>query len=383
MTETKQILNFNALCALMITGLVFMLFTITSVESADLYSVRGISVDEVAGSASEARVIAIARGQQRAYKVLLRKLTPKSYHGDLPELSDSEITPMVTGFQVANEKTSSQRYLADLTYDFKRDMVIPLLEAHSLPYSESVSKPLLVLPVFDQDGVKNLWDEPNPWRDAWIEVFERHKGPAGSQKRKDDWAQEKNLPLIVPTGTLADMKAASVDDALYLKEEAMGDLASMYDAGSVLVAYASLSNQGGIRRLDISYQRNDLASTAVVESFTGGDTDRDIYRAAIFDVVKNLQESWKDQNILDQTVLNRLAVSSTINGLSEWQSIQQKFKSIPAVKELQVRELSVERAFWEFSFVGKIEQLAVALAQHDLVLLNTDGYWSVETKVKR
>ncbi|MEH6404450.1 MAG: DUF2066 domain-containing protein [Sneathiella sp.] len=383
MTETKQNLNYLALCAFVLVGLMIMGLGNATAASAELYSVRGISVDESAGSASEARVIAVAKGQQRAYQVLLRKLTPKSYHSDLPQLTDSAITALVTGFQVSNEKTSSQRYLADLTYDFKRDRIIPLLEAHSLPYSESVSNALLVLPIFEHEGTKILWDEPNPWRDAWIEVFEGEEGPVGSQKRKDDWAQAKILPLIVPTGTLADMKTTSVSDAINLNEEALRDLADMYDAGSVLVAYASVRNQGGVRRLDISYQRSDFASPAVVESFTGGDSDREIFRAAIFDVVQNLQESWKDQNILDHSVLNRLAVSTPIKGLTEWLTIQQKLRSIPAVKEMQVRELTIERAFWEFSFVGKLEQLSVALEQRDLILQNMDGYWSIESKVKR
>ena len=102
-----------------------------------------------------------------------------------------------------------------------------------------------------------------------------------------------------------------------------------------------------------------------------------------FDVVQNLQESWKDQNILDHSVLNRLAVSTPIMGLNEWLTIQQKLRSIPAVKEMQVRELTIERAFWEFSFVGKLEQLSVALEQRDLILQNMDGYWSIESKVKR
>jgi len=380
MTETKQNLIYRALLALLVVGFAHLGLKNATAASAELYSVRGISVDESAGSASAARVIAVAKGQQRAFRVLLRKLIPKSYHGDLPSLTDSEITAMVTGFQVSNEKTSSKRYLADLTYDFKRNRIIPLLETYSLPYSESISKPLLILPIFEHEDKKILWDEPNPWRDAWIEVFEGDEGPVGSQKRKDDWAQTKNLPLIVPSGTLADMKTTSVGDAINLNAESLGDLADMYDAGSVLVAYASLRTHGGVRRLDISYQRNDFMTPSVIESFTGGDSDKEIFRAAIFDVVENLQESWKDQNILDQSVLNRLAVSTSFTGLNEWLSIQKKLRSIPAVKELQVRELTIERAFWEFSFVGKIEQLGVALAQRDLILQNTDGYWSVESK---
>ncbi len=315
-------------------------------------TLRGISVDVTAQSASDARVIAVAEGQQRAFKALLRKMTPSSYHNELPELTDSELTPMVIGFQVAGEKTSTQRYIADLTFEFRRNMVVPILDARDIPYSETTSKPLLVLPVFDNAGTKNLWNEPNPWRDAWIGVFERNEGPTGNRKRSDDWAQIKILPIIVPSGTLDDFKTVSVEDAINLNETALQEISDIYGAGAVLVAYASLQSQGGVRRLDISYQRSDLYSTSVVENFTGGDTDLDIFRAAIFDVVENLQENWKDQNILDRSVINRLAVSSKISSLQEWIKIQQKTRTIPAIQNIKVREVSVDQAFWELSFMA-------------------------------
>ncbi len=380
MTETKLNSSYLAALCLIVASVFLFSGEKAFAEASDLYSIRGISVDVTANSASDARTIAVAQGQQRAFKALLRKLTPKSYHAELPQLSDAELTPMVTGFQVSNEKTSSTRYLAKLTYDFKRNMILPILDARSIPYSETISKPLLVLPVFDNGGVKNLWNEPNPWRDAWIGIFDRKEGPVGNVKRMDDWAQTRILPILVPSGTLSDFKTVSVEDAINLNDQAMRDISDMYDAGAVLVAYASLQNQGDIRRLDISYQRNDLFSPAVIESFTGGDTDLDIYRAAIFDVIENLQESWKDLNVLDRNVINKLAVSSQISNLGEWMQIQQKVKSIPAIQGVVVRELSVDKAFWELSFIGEIDQLTGALAQRDLVLQNSEGYWTMDTK---
>jgi len=380
MTETQQFSRFTATLRLLVASGLLILGISSSTLAAGLYSIQGIAVDKTAGSASAARVLAVAEGQNRAFSTLLRKLTPKSYHGDLPTLSDSDLAPLVRGIQVRNEKTSPTRYLADLTVEFNRGLILPILTARDIPYSESISKPLLVLPVFEDRGVKNLWDEPNPWRDAWVEIFDSGKGPEGNLKRQDDWAQVALLPISVPSGTLEDMKMVTVDDAVYLREEAVRQISAEYGASAVLVAYASLQNQNGIRRLDISYQRSDLMMPAVIESFTGGDTDRDIYRAAIFDVIENLQESWKDQNILDRNIENRLAVSTSITGLKEWLNIQSKTRSIPAVQQLKVREMSIDKVFWEISFVGDLTQLRSAFGQRDLVLENEDGYWTLHKK---
>ncbi len=343
----------------------------------DFYLVRGISVDKSAPSAIEARNLAVAEGQRRAFGVLYRKLTLKSYYPEMPEVTDDQLTAMITGFQVSNEKTSAGRYIANLSFEFRQELVLPILEANNIPYSESVSKPIIVLPIFEDQGSKNLWEEPNPWRDAWLDVFEGGAGPEGSQQRKDDWAQKKLMPVIIPSGTLDDLKNISVDQAIYMDQQALTTLQDSYGAGATLVAYASLQNNNGVRRLDISYQRSDFLTPAVVETFTGGDSDEDIFRAAIFDVVQNLQESWKDQNVLDRSIQNRLAITSKINNLQDWLNIKSKAENIPAVQSINVRELSVDNVFWEISFVGDLVQLKSALAQRDLQLQNDEGYWTV------
>ncbi|GLQ07036.1 DUF2066 domain-containing protein [Sneathiella chinensis] len=346
----------------------------------NLYTIRGISVDVTAGSASEARSVALQQGQKRAFEALLRKVTPKSHHDTLPSIADSEITGMVAGIQVANEKTSATRYLADLTFEFRREQVVPILKLNSLPYSETISKPLIVLPVFNSEGGRNLWDEPNPWRDEWLAVFEGGEKPEGSLQRQDDWVQTRLQPVVVPAGTLEDIQAISAEQAVALDPAALEELQSFYNAKGVLVALATLTVDGGVRRLDVSYQRSDVFTTAVIESFTGGDEDRDVFRAAIFDVVGTLQEDWKDQTVLDTSIENRIAVSSRIESLNDWLDIQSRAREIPAIQEIMVREVSVGQAFWEISFVGQLEQLQGALAQRDLVLENINGFWALEKK---
>ncbi|MCG8490944.1 MAG: DUF2066 domain-containing protein, partial [Sneathiellales bacterium] len=377
---TKQMTRYFALLLFIVAGFSFHGIREATSGERELFSARGISVDVTAGSASEARIYAIAQGQQRAFKAMMRKLVPLSYHDDLPELTDAEITSLVTGIQVSKEKTSQTRYLADLTVEFRPDRIRPILEANDLPYAETRSKPVLVLPVFDTVGSKNLWEEPNPWRDAWLSVFEGGEGPEGNQKRQDDWAQERIVPVLVGSGSLEDIRSISAEEAVNLDAEALARIAEMYGAGTVLVAYASMQDQGGVRRLDVSYQYSNALTPAVVESFTGGDTDLDIFKAAIFDVVSNLQENWKDQNVLDRSIQNRIAVSSTVEGLQQWMEIQNKAQSVPAIHEIKVRELAVDKAFWEIGFYGEINQLKGALAQRDLILENIDGYWMLETQ---
>jgi hypothetical protein len=73
----------------------------------------------------------------------------------------------VRDFSVAREKASSVRYIARLNYRFKADEVRDLLRAYNVPFAETPSRPVVVLPVYEIGASAVLWDEPNPWRQQW------------------------------------------------------------------------------------------------------------------------------------------------------------------------------------------------------------------------
>ena len=114
--------------------------------------------------------MARADGQRRALDDVIQRLTGSTDLSKLPKLDDQTITNMVDSFEVANEKMSNVRYLADYTFHFRRSRIRQLLRNSGIAFSENPDKPVVVVPVF-QDGDKLvLWDDPNPWRDAWSQT---------------------------------------------------------------------------------------------------------------------------------------------------------------------------------------------------------------------
>src|SRR3546814_5337389 len=90
------------------------------------------------------------------------------------------------------------RYLADLTFRFNPDQVRSLLRGAGVPFAETRSKPVVVLPVFgDSAAGPTLWTGTNPWRDVW------------AQRRGDDGL----VPLTVPLGDLGDLAAVEIGRA--------------------------------------------------------------------------------------------------------------------------------------------------------------------------
>jgi Uncharacterized protein conserved in bacteria (DUF2066) len=144
-----------------------------------------VKVDATADSAAAARDLARIDGQRRALTVVINQLSGSSDSVKLPKLDDKTITDMVESFEVANERMSAVRYLADYTFHFRPAKVRRLVhmaetaaaEASSKPavaeggnkpaVAAETGKPVVVLPVF-KDGARTvLWDDPNAWREAW------------------------------------------------------------------------------------------------------------------------------------------------------------------------------------------------------------------------
>jgi len=125
------------------------------VDASDLFTIRSISVDSEADDANTARKLALADGQERALKMLLKKLTLDADHDRLPVVEGSQLGDFVQGFEIANEQRSERRYLADVTVRFEPYAVRVLLWTAGIPFAESVSTPIVVLPVFQSDGITN------------------------------------------------------------------------------------------------------------------------------------------------------------------------------------------------------------------------------------
>jgi len=98
-------------------------------------------------SPSTAKDAALDQGRQVAWTQLFRRLTPATEWSRQPQIPPAELEPMVKSFDIANERHSSTRYLATVTYLFNPTSVRAALRKYGLQYSESTAKPVLVIPL--------------------------------------------------------------------------------------------------------------------------------------------------------------------------------------------------------------------------------------------
>lgn len=336
----------------------------------DVYTIERVAVDVTADSAAAAREQALARGHVKAFQRLMRRLVPRGRGGDLPEPSYETIANLVRDFEVFDERTSSVRYLAELTFRFQPAAVRRFLRGRGVAFAETRSKPVVVVPLYGAAGEAALWSNTNPWHQAWA----RREARSGL------------VPFVVPIGDLADMRSISAREALNNDAAALERITERYDAGDAVVT--QLIPAGDARQQTASAQiitsriGTPMQERTFVEQIRqrAGEDREAMLARAVEAVARTLEESWKRVNLLHFEDEATLTVEVPLTGLDHWLDTRQRLRAVPMIGEMRLRSMTRTRAELQLVYYGDIEQLRLALAQSDLELGEGGGAgWTLTT----
>lgn len=326
--------------------------------SDELFTIEGISVDQSAKTTAEARELALTSGYIGAFRRLSERLVPYDRLGLVPKLELPALTALVRDFEVSGEKSSDVRYLATLRMRFDRRAVRRVLREAGVPYAETESKPMLVLPLMSRAGVLLLWDRPNTWLKAW-------KGLPPRQGL---------VPMTVPRGGLQDLSVISAAQAARGDKGRLRDIARRYRTAGVLVVTARPSR----RMVAVTVRRSDDAQNRMWETKIrrrGEETSDALMRRAASETAAFIQEQWKNENLLRFDQQNQLSVVVPLEELSQWVAVRRRIEDIAFISETQLIGISRNEARMLVSYVGAADQLKTAMAQKDMRLAQENDSW--------
>ena len=334
-------------------------------QAADLFLIRDVPVDVTSDTAAKSRELAHIQGRNEAYQRLVERLTLEEDRDRLPELTQDELTNIVSDFGIDNEKTSSVRYLAKLNVRFKADEIRRMFRAAGVRFAETLSKPILMLPVFQASGGTQLWEEGNTWRNAW----NLRRGRGGL------------VELALPLGDLGDISAVNVQQAVRGEVERLTGLALRYNAGDAVVAYARIGLVPGTsrRRVDVSTTRfsphREPSTDLLAMTQNDGESQEGLLVRAADEVAARLEDAWKRENLLTHSSQGIAAVTVPIRGLKDWLEVKASLSNVAVVRRLEVILMSLDEVRVNLHYVGAPEQLRTALGQADLALVREDEEW--------
>jgi hypothetical protein len=365
----------RALCrcagaALLLLSMTMQSGALLAEDRSDSYSAT-VKVDATADGVAAARELARIDGQRRALGLVVDRLSGSSDNAKLTKLDDKAITDMVESFEVANERMSAVRYLADYTFHFRPSKLRRLVRVADTPPAEgggklavveTSAKPMVVLPVYKDSVRTALWDDPNPWRDAWAQ----RSGDAGGVR------------VTLPLGDASDLATIDAGRAESGKSDALAAIAQRNGGDDTIVALATARRQGDkLAGLDLSvkwYRSGRLSdSQGISVDALPSEGEGDLFRRAA-DMVAGIAGSAR-KNPAQQGIL---AASVPISSLSDWVSVRDRLASVAAVRKVDLLSLSRQEAKIQIRYVGSAEQLKSSLAEVDLGLGGSDPVWQLQ-----
>jgi hypothetical protein len=336
-----------------------------------------VTVDATSDTVAKARDLARIDGQRRALTAVADRLAGGPGTAKLPKLSDTQITDLVASFEVANEKMSPVRYVADYTFHFRAAEVRKLLQTAGITITEPNAagdagnnptdtgvKAVVVLPVYQTSERATLWDEPNPWRQAWTQ---RAGAGAGTGTR-----------LVVPAGDAGDALAIDAEKARAGDAGALAAIARKNGADEVLVMLAA-QRSGDPGGLDVTvkrYRLGQLVDThADAVDANPGEAQPALFRRAADTIAGDISSGWKNVKEPGAGSQARLVATLQINGLDDWLKLRDRLAALPTVRKIDVKSLSRQEATIEIQYAGTIEQLKASLAGINLDLQGSDPNW--------
>ena len=128
-------------------------------QDNSVYTVSNVHVDSNGASSTEALNTAIAQGRGKAFQIVYRRLTRQADWTRQPALDLPGLLRISRGYNIANERRSTTRYVADVTYMFNPDAVARLLRGAQIAFSQVQARRILVIPM--SPGVSH-----GPWSQA-------------------------------------------------------------------------------------------------------------------------------------------------------------------------------------------------------------------------
>ncbi len=265
-------------------------------------TVTDVIIDKTDKNAVVARDQAIVEAQRTAFEVLAEKsMSPEAFKSyKVPD--NKTIAALVSDFEIKNEQISANRYVASFTVRFTPDISsyikvpeelgrviaapppVPSQPAPAALATAAATSPaaapaapvvptgprnVLILPYYEPaPGKKVLWEDPNPWRDAWQE--------AGSS------TPVPNLTISVPLGDLTDVASGNTD-AVWKNDYGTIEKSRVnYNATEVALLVAHQA-----KGIDIYIYRDGKLERE--KSIAGKYSDQDSYKKAIARVIAALK----------------------------------------------------------------------------------------------
>ena len=318
---------------------------------SDAFLIKNHHAEAEAATGNLARKQATDTALDTAWQILINRLVISGQK--IMPLMEIEPNDLLLFTRVQNETVLSSRYIADLDYCFDRKLVRQLFRENNIAYAELISDRIMLLPVFISGDRANLWKQPNPWKNTLERILPDHNGL---------------VQLSIPSGLVLE-RSITGQGIIADRERVIAKAAQLDQVSMVLLTTARVTISSAGLELAVTgglYNRNGQQLVALEETRLPmtNSTDLPSYLNTLGqDMIANIEQVWREVNLVDLNAQNMLRLSVEIISLEEWFALLANLEDLSPVEQVELRLLSADTAVMDITLNGSSEAMDYALEQ--------------------
>lgn len=311
-------------------------------DTKDVYTIRGIPVDETAPTVIEARDKAMAAARAVAARRLIDKITLASDRAAAGGIAiDGALASRFTAaVDVEEETAGAGRYRGKLAVVLNPQTVRAHLDSLKVPYMDAQAPLALMVPVSAVGS-----------QAAWAEAF-----------------GARNSGALVPSVTATGFGYSPSSTWTDISAEA-----TPLNARRGILA--ELQGRDGAWRVIVS------TVTAAGNEPVGATPPVPTLQAAVDAVTALLDESWKQSSIIRDSSRTNVSASVRYTSLAEWNTLRGALARSPLVADFRTKAVAREGALVTFSYAGDEARLRSDLVQRGVMLARENDELTLRSAV--
>jgi hypothetical protein len=320
-------------------------------RAEDIFAVSGIHVDASGPSVSAAQLTALAQGRPKAWATLYKRVTKQQDWGHQPNLDDASLQRIIRTFTVKNEKRSTTRYVADVTYTFSPEGVGRVLQNANVGYTQLQVKRIILIPMAPNYSSSSLWTA------------------AFSGTRYSGSAVPFALPSPGDQGTFGSFDAMNWNDVQPIA-------ARIRATEAVLVQVIPDGDHLTINLKRLGAGQLPTKTTFDVTLLKGGAAGT--YSSAADAAVHGIEDMWKTHPA-EFASAGHLTADVRISSLAQFGALQTQMMGVANVTGVNVVAMDIGEARVSIGYLGNTDSLKDALASRGVYLTRNGGDWTLSS----
>lgn len=332
--------------------------------SSPAYTVGNYPVEATARDAVNAKNLAIAGGQDAAFRSLMRRLVPVTAYKRLKKLPPAKAAEFIEGVSVRKERNSPTEYIATLDFAFDQASVRNYLNRAGLPYVDEQAPPVILIPIWRDGPGGPAKAGSGPWFEAWNGLDLTH---ALTPLRLEGLKPEVG-PEVVKAVTEGGGKSSGVLAAAYRTENVLIAIAEPDATGRMLAVTLAGKDATGpfVLQRKFRIQNGDRGYTSELAAVIGLGILEGRWKAAKAGAIGGVEVGGG---------ADAIRLTFEFGSLSEWNSMRERLLDTDGTYDVVVGSVSPRGAEVMVRHAGGPEGLEAAFARSGLAMqLAGNGY---------